>query len=305
MYHFIINPVSRTGKGKALWAVLKSELEARKVEYETHYIEYAGHASELARELSSAEGEKKIIIVGGDGTVNSVINGLVLSDDLYVGYIPTGSGNDFGRGLGLPDDYLDALRLILKSTETKKIDIGEITYFNGDAPKRFAVSAGIGYDADVCYYADTSTLKSVLNFFGIGKLVYFIFGMILLFKNKPAAASITIDGKTTVVKNLKFLANMNLPYEGGGLPMGPGADPTDGTLTSCMVHNISKLSHLLAMPTIFKGTHINRKGIDLVSGHSIEIQTDRPLILHTDGEYAGQHDHVIFSFADDKLNLMC
>ena len=84
-------------------------------------------------------------------------------------------------------------------------------------------------------------------------------GLALIFTNKPAKAVITIDGKRKIrCDRLIFAANMNTKYEGGGMPMGPAANPFDGKITLCLVHDISRLTHLRLMPSVIKGNHIKQ-----------------------------------------------
>lgn len=311
MYHFIINPGSRTGNGRRLWNVLKAELERRNVEYKSYFTEAAGHAAEYARAICAENpGTKKIVIVGGDGTANEAINGLSGYSDIMLGYIPTGSSNDLARGLGISTDPMKALETVLFPREFRAVDHGVMEHDDGtggirEGERRFAVSSGIGYDADICYEALTAKLKNVLNRLNLGKLIYFIIGIKQVFANNPAEAELTIDGvQKRKYNKLIFIANMNLPKEGGGLPMAPNADPSDGCLDCLIVHDIPKIKHLVLMPSIFKGRHIKYKGVELIRCKSLEVKLNRPLVVHTDGEFAGSHSHAVFRCMDEKILMM-
>ena len=116
MYHFIVNLNSRTGKARKIWEELRQELDRREVLYVLHETKYAGHAIEISRKLvKTAEETIKIIVLGGDGTFNEVINGARDYEKIEIGYIPTGSGNDLARGLGLSADPMENLNLILET----------------------------------------------------------------------------------------------------------------------------------------------------------------------------------------------
>ena len=129
MYYFIVNAASRTGKAKKIWNQMEEYLKEKQIDYMAFQSKYAGHAKELAKEISNfSEPVLKLIVFGGDGTVNEVLNGIVNFDKIRLGYIPTGSGNDFGRGLSLPKDPLAALNRILSATEDYVMDIGQVTY---------------------------------------------------------------------------------------------------------------------------------------------------------------------------------
>ncbi|MCR5323800.1 MAG: diacylglycerol kinase family lipid kinase [Lachnospiraceae bacterium] len=306
-YYFIVNPGSRTGKGKSLWDELESKLEGSKADYEVFFTKKDENAAEIAEQICKDHPEiKRIIIVGGDGTINEVINGLSDYGRIILGIIPTGSGNDLARGLGIPDESEKAFQHVIHPREFKKVDHGLLEYLDDDTPARkFAVSAGIGYDADICYHAQKSPLKKILNKFGMGASIYYLMGIKLIFANKRAGLTLTIDGKRKIVcEKAVFVAAMNTLYEGGGIPMAPGADPTDGRLTLCIVNNISRLQHCMLMTSAKKGEHIKSKGVEVISCKSVEIEADRPLVLHTDGEYAGKHKHVRLSCLPEQIRMI-
>ena len=99
MYHFIVNLTGGSGKAKKTWDRVSAILEKNNVEYTLHQSEYEGHSAVIAKELTSGSEEVNIVIVGGDGTINEVLNGIVDFSKVKFGVIPTGSGNDFARGL--------------------------------------------------------------------------------------------------------------------------------------------------------------------------------------------------------------
>ena len=306
-YYFIVNPGSRTGHGRELWNELEAKIIESGIEYEVFFTAGAGDATRIAEQICTEHPEmKRIVIAGGDGTANEAINGLRDYGSFILGYLPTGSSNDLARGLGITQDHFEALDRVLHPKNFRSVDHGVVNYLDdGTAARSFAVSAGIGYDADICYEALTSPLKTFLNRIHLGKLIYYILGVKLIFTNKRARATFTIDGtRKLATSSLLFAAAMNTEYEGGGMPMGPGADPTDGKLTVCIVHDISRLKHMLLMSSIIKAKHIKHKGVELITCSSIEIETDRPLVLHTDGEFAGKHSHVRLECKKEKARMM-
>ena len=102
MYYFIVNPGSRSGRGKAVWQIVEGILEREKVEYRVFFTAYRYHATKLAREITSQKEKLTLVTVGGDGTVNEVVDGIQDFSRVTFGYIPTGSSNDFARSLRLP-----------------------------------------------------------------------------------------------------------------------------------------------------------------------------------------------------------
>ena len=286
MYHFIVNLNSRTGKARKIWEELKTELERRQVLYVLHETKYAGHAIEISRRLvKSADEIVKIIVLGGDGTFNEVINGARDYEKIEIGYIPTGSGNDLARGLGLSASPMENLVRILDSKELMCMDLGCISWDDGESKKFFAVSSGVGVDADVCRLALSSTLKKVLNKIGLGKLTYAILTLQSLFAMPTMNAHIVADGGDHgIYDKILFMAFMNHKCEGGGVPMAPIADADDGKISMTMIHGLSKLGALIAFPSLIAGKHMTNKAYLGIDFKEADIVLKTPFVWHTDGE---------------------
>lgn len=286
MYHFIVNLNSRTGKARKIWEELREELERREVMYALHETKYAGHAIDISRKLvKNAEETVKIVVLGGDGTFNEVINGARDYKKLILGYIPTGSGNDLARGLALPDDPMENLNRILNSTECINMDIGCLSWDDGESKKYFAVSAGVGVDADVCRRVLNSTLKKVLNKIGLGKLTYALLTIASLFSIPPMNAHIVADGEDYgVLDKVTFIAFMNHKCEGGGVPMSPMADAFDGKISMCCINGIGKWHCLFLFPSLLGGKHTKNAAYLGVDFKEADIVLKTPFVWHTDGE---------------------
>ena len=99
MYHFIINPAARSGLGEHMWKKLEPLLKQRRISYQAVFTRYQSHATKIAEEITSDGDRHTLIVLGGDGTVNEVINGIVYLGQTELGYIPLGSSNDLARGL--------------------------------------------------------------------------------------------------------------------------------------------------------------------------------------------------------------
>lgn len=305
MYHFIVNPCSRTGKAAKVWQELEQVLKQKNVEYRAYFTERPGHATEIAAAICAENpGEKHIITVGGDGTSNEVINGLSDYSDVVYGCIPTGSGNDLVRGLGLPSDPLAVLDRILAGDNIRPVDHGILQYFDGTPDRRFDVSSGFGYDADVCFEVQVTPLKRILNRLGLGKLCYYIIAAKQIFALKPRPATLLIDGKETLhYDRLLFCASMIQPYEGGGLKLAPSANNADRKLTLVIVHDVSKLKLFLVLPSVLISKHTGIKGVEIFDCDSVEITSDDARCLHTDGETVGIKDHVRLSCTPEQIRM--
>lgn len=130
MYAFIVNPHSRTGLGLKIWRQLELILKERKIKYQLCMTRYPRHASEFAEKLTETYDDLTLVALGGDGSINEVVNGIRDLSKVTFGYIPVGSGNDFARSMKLGRDPQKILEQILNPGEPTYIDIGRITYGN-------------------------------------------------------------------------------------------------------------------------------------------------------------------------------
>ena len=310
MYFFIVNYGGGSGRGRKTWRDIRGILEAEAVPYHAFRTRYPGHATrltvEILRRYGSAEAPVSLVVVGGDGTVNEVLNGITDFEKVWLGVIPTGSGNDFVRGHGLPTKTVPALMRILNCEIPERVDLGVVAG-DSNAPRIFGISAGIGLDAEVCKKALKSKQKKMLNGLGLGKLTYVLLTIESLFTMKTVDGRVTFDGDfedVLRVNKLIFLAAMNTPWEGGGVPMFPGADAADGEISTCSAAGIPKWKTFFELPVLVAGKQRKLKGFTMRSGRTIDIEMDRPVVLHFDGEYGGDVRRIHIDTLPGKLQLM-
>ena len=318
MYYFIVNTSSGSGKGANVWKRISNVLKDRKVSYKAYKTRYKGHARELATNISSIDAkEVKLVVVGGDGTINEVINGIVDFDKVSFFVIPTGSGNDFARGMGISKDVELTTNIMLDSEKIKEIDLGHIKWYEPESgvikERLFAVSSGIGMDAEVCRRALDGKLKKTLNKYGIGALTYLIHTVQALFSLKDNTTDITfthIDDKgeenRVSVRWEKFIFSgiMNFSCEGGGVPMAPKADATDGLLSVSTGHGVSKWQTFFVLPFLVLGKHNILKCFDIRNVTRVNMENDKLIELHTDGEFCGYVKEVEYSVLKGKLRVI-
>lgn len=283
MYTFITNPNARSGLGGKIWADIEQVLKERHISYQVFLTKYQRHATALARNLTASGTEQTIVVLGGDGTINEVINGIADYEKTTLGYIPIGSSNDFARHFKLSTDPVKALDAILAPSGYAYMNVGELAYQN--KKKKFAVSTGIGFDAAVCHQAVISKLKLLLNRLKLGKLTYVSIALDRLFYLKPKGMTITLDStKKLIFPQVFFTAVMNHPYEGGGFKFCPKADPCDDVLDVIIISGMPKLKALFLLPTAFKGKHVKYKGVYTYTCKKVTIESEQALPVHTDGE---------------------
>lgn len=347
MYQVIVNPTSSSGKGMEAWEEIKTILNRRNVTYEVHMLQNAGEATQVVWGLTADGNEVNILVVGGDGTLNEVLNGIWDFDHTKVSCIQTGSGNDFARNMHLEKNVERAIMHLLEQPEEIALDYGEVTvrvdgtgdtrmdcrqsgtgdaYMDcrqsgvedarmdgrqrgvGDArmdsrqrgvdgddmdacrdstvrKKRFLISSGVGYDANICEEVSRSRLKAVLNKMHLGKLVYVLIGVKQIFAKKTVRAKLYMDDAPVMkLPELFFVVGMNHMYEGGGIPFCPNADPTDGRLDVCLVKGMSRLKLLLAVVLVYFKKHLLFKDITNHRCKKMRLVTETPQWIHMDGE---------------------
>lgn len=303
IYYFIVNPKARSGRGMRIWEAVEEELKREQVDYEVYFSEYPHHATDLARIITEGGDYLTLVAIGGDGTVNEVLNGVVRLEQITFGYIPAGSSNDFIRDLNLPVKPVEAVRNILHPKYYENIHLGIVSCKDGS--RRFAVSSGIGFDAAICHHALNSRLKNLLNKLKLGKLTYLgiAFKQIVLCKTK--FLTVRMDGvKEYRFPRTLFLAAMNCSYEGGGFRFCPKADPTRDSLDFCIVHGLRKWKVPIPLLAAKKGHHTRFKGIQILRFRKAEIHTENPLAVHVDGENFGFQTDLTVEISRETLRVI-
>ena len=303
MLHIIYNPQSSTGNGLNIWKKTEKVLIEQKIEYKAYETTGPSSAKKYAKDITSDDINDVIIVIGGDGTLNEVFNGIRDYSKVTLGYIPSGSGGDFARDLGISLDPEKALNSILHPKEYRFMDVGNLT--NSEYNKRFCVSAGIGYDAAVCHEALNSKLKVILNKIKLGKLSYLIIALKQLANTKKHGCTLILDEARQIRFNrFYFITTMVHRYEGGGFMFCPKAKCDDGIIDVCVAGDISKLRVLTIIPKAFKGNHVKCKGIETYAARKVEIYSDAKLPIHADGEYAGVDDQLVVTQCEKKIRVI-
>ena len=307
MYYFIVSAASAGGKGMKVWHEVRLALEKTTIKYRSFRTRHKGHATELAKRISAIDDpDMNIIVLGGDGTINEVINGITDFEKVKLGVVPVGSGNDFCRGLGIKGSSAEILGGILEKSnkgEYTAVDLGMVsTEEFGD--RLFAISSGFGLDAIVCKTVDGSRAKKVLNALRLGKFAYGIQTVFSLFSMDTFRAGGESDMETRLYNGVIFAAVMNMRAEGGGVPMAPDADPFDGHLSVCCAHDIAKWKTFLYLPRLLAAKHESIEGFDIFETYRLNMVLNKPVVLHTDGEYVGEVARLEYECLPGRLRLL-
>ncbi|QNU67047.1 diacylglycerol kinase family lipid kinase [Ruminiclostridium herbifermentans] len=267
---FIINP--KAGKGKALEMIpiIREYFKDKAEKFIIQITDHPGHATEIARKYSAIE-DCRIYSVGGDGTINEVVNGIAGTQSA-LGVIPAGSGNDFIRSLTSAYDIKDILVRTIKGEE-KSIDLGKVN------DNYFINISSIGFDADVVFNADK--FKKVPGI--TGSMAYVISIIYTVIKKKFCKVKINIDDRRMENKIL-LAAIANGRFYGGGMLAAPEAKIDDGLFDICLVSEASRFKILRLFPMYIKGQHGKLDEVEFLRGKKIQIESDEVLSLNIDGE---------------------
>lgn len=307
MYHFIVNPNARTGQGMLVWKKLYKILLTQNKKYQIYFTKYKRHATKIVEKITNdpliSPDNCIIVALGGDGTINEVVNGISDLSKVTLAYIPIGSSNDFARSIGLSTDPVVSLLHILAFDSFTHINIGEIKY--QDHTRRFSVSSGMGYDAQVCHEMEFSSLKQWLNRIKLGKLSYVGIALKSLILQTPSRVTLSLDfNETHTFEKVYFVAAMNLKYEGGGLMFCPEASCNDNKIDLIVAEGFSKWKVLFLLPLAFQGKHIGHKGIHTFQCQSATFTSSANLPIHTDGEPVPAQNELHISVLPKQLRLL-
>lgn len=218
------------------------------------YTEYAGHATQLASQAAQ-QGHKLVIAVGGDGTLHEVANGLAYKDTTF-GVIPAGTGNDFGRSLGLPKDPSKAVDIIAAGN-SKWIDLGR---YDG---RFFLNVGGIGFDADAAHRVNGARIIR-------GHAAYLSAVLQTLVVFKSYRVEILIDGEKKETDTI-LVSVGNGQYLGGGIRILPQAVLDDGLLDVMIVEKASRWNIIKAFPSLYAGKHLTNPLCQFYRGKEVII----------------------------------
>ncbi len=305
MYYFIVNEHGGSGQAVNVWNRVQKVLNERGVKYEKFVPETKGYAAVLAEQISEKEEDDiRLIVVGGDGTINEVLNGIRSFERIKFMVIPTGSGNDFSRGLGIPLKNPElVVEQILNSTGTKTIDLGLVE--SGGRRRVFGISSGYGLNAIVGTGINTSKIKVVMNKLHLNSLSYALMTIKTLFTMKTSTFKISFDGgPLQEFDRTIFLAAMNFPCEGGGVPMAPKASAHDGKLSFTLAARIPKWKCFLAFPFLLAARQDLIKGFFMRDAKTADVFNSEPTISHTDGELFGNISKVHYECLESKLKIL-
>ncbi len=264
----ILNPAAGKGSSKKAAAKVEEILRQKGIDYSLDTTHKPGEATKLARKANQ-EGYEVVAAIGGDGTVNEVINGLIFTETA-LGVIPCGRGNDFAKFIGASHKIEEAVDLILNG-QPKKTDAGRMN------DRYFINGVGVGFDSRVAL----EVYKAPKFLTGIWNYLYAV--LQTMFKFEPPHFTIRLENSSSFGE--KFMVTVaNGRYFGGGFMITPEAKPDDGLLDICVVENLDKLKILRYIPKVIRGTHTHLKEVLMLKAAEVKIEIKKPHVAHIDGE---------------------
>lgn len=296
----IANPTSGRGAWSRLSARVKDRLHGAGFEFDLVLTKSPGHATELAHEAVCG-GRRKIVAVGGDGTVNEVLNG-VLQAELepgctVLGVLPIGTGNDFAVGANLPIKLEDACQVIARG-RTRSLDVG-LFHPGDEEPRYFGNGVGVGFDAMANIESRKITRLR-------GTLLYLVAVLrTLAFYYDAPQATIQLD-EDEIAQPCLMISIMNGRTMGGGFQMTPHSQMDDGLLDLCVAAAVSRPKMVAFVPRFLRGTHITDRDIKMARSRRVAIRSVKPWAAQVDGEiYGAGASQFEIELLPRRLHLLC
>lgn len=273
----VINPQANRGQALKVVPVIKKKLNELDIPFDVKQTEAPRQAVDLAQQAAS-DGYERIVAVGGDGTCNEVINGLLKAAEqgyrASLGVIPVGSGNDFAYSLGIPLDYIAAC-IHLRNGSEQKIDAGRVTV---DGQTRFfANNVGLGLDAEVAI----DTLNTIW-LRGFAMYLWSAF-RVIAFGKWPYTMTLSWDD-IHLTRSITLITIANGPRAGGGFLLTPNAKMNDGWFDICYADALPKHRVVGLLPKTLNGTHITHPAITITRTKQLKISLETGVPAHIDGE---------------------
>lgn len=288
---FIVNPASGFGSTQGIWASARHELLARGLKFTEHLTQAPGEATDVTR-AAIGRGVRRVIAVGGDGTLNEVVNGYLqpegeaIDPGAAIGLLPSGTGSDFRRSLGL-ESTSDALSAIAGS-RTRLIDAVRADYreYGGSRASHFCINiASFGLGAE--------TVALVNRWRGhlprwLGGRARFIFAALrALEKYKNSQVRIVLDDEREIEVSSNLIVVANGRFAGGGMMLAPHASMDDGLLDVIVADRASRLAVIGELPRIRRGGHLKNPKVRQHRARCVSVESREPLGMEMDGESAG------------------
>ncbi len=279
---FLVNPASGNGATGKRWPELAHRAAQLGLEGTTLFSERPGHLIDLAAR-AARDGAELVVAVGGDGTLNEVVNGLVRAGaSTELATIPLGTGMDFVRTYKIPTRFDDAVRTALEGT-TRTIDVGRVSYreWSGAEGERYFANVGsVGMSAAVAQRANG--MSKALG----GKATFFYALVRVFFEWENSVVSVQLDDERREARMHDVIV-ANGQWHGGAMLLAPEAQPDDGLFDVVLIGDVTKRDFVTTAPKIYKGTYLSHPKVELLRSRGVAVDAPERLPIELDGEQVG------------------
>jgi len=308
----IINPESAGGATRDGWPGIASDLRSRFGAFSLVFTEHAGQGIELAAEAARKR-VKLIIACGGDGTISEVANGILLSgEDVELGILPSGTGGDFRRSIGIPARALDAAE-ILRTGRSRQIDVGRVTFVNHDGVEEaryFLGVASFGMSAAVIERVKEGGpdwLPSRMPHWLSGRLSFGASMLQVASSSSSTKVVVQLDNKQEQHFTLANFCIANARYFGGGMKIAPDAKLDDGLFDCVSVGDLGAARIMANAPRLYTGTHLSMQQVNHTLAKKVlarPANKENIVLLDVDGELPGRLP-ATFQILPSALRVRC
>jgi diacylglycerol kinase (ATP) len=304
----VCNPMSGSGRGLARLGVVRRALDEAGRTYEYEVTTSRGDPARIAQSAVAA-GCCAVIVIGGDGTLFEVVNGVMYHEDpdstrtgrdrVAVGLVQAGRGSDFGRSVGIPTDVQAACKRLIDG-RTTLVDLGHLTYRAAAGKERsrfFANAAGLGFDAEVSQRANGG--PRVLG----GTIPYLTSLLLTLGTYRNKRLRVSVDGAEPWEVRANSLVLANGQYFGGGMKIAPEAVFSDGILDITLLGDLGKVDLVRNVPRVYDGSHATHPKVKMMRARRVEVTSDEQVLIQADGEVLGTTP-AVFNIVPQALRVI-
>ena len=284
---FIVNPVSAGNKTLKEWPVFEVNLKEKGFKFEWIYTEYPEHATVIAREAIKS-GYNLIVSVGGDGTLNEILNGFfengnIINEEVKLAVFARGTGCDFIKSFGINKGFEDFVK-ILEKNEFQKLDVGKVNFlhYSGEVVSKYFLNI-----SDVGLGGETTRRVNKTKKHLKGFLAFLIGAMLTILKYRNKTIKLEIDGNVIKNEKINSVIVANAKYFGGGMYISPNSEVNDGLLDIIIIGDFNTLELIKNFHLIYNGKHLRHEKISHYKAKKVKITSEPIALLEFDGEQQG------------------
>lgn len=288
---FIVNPASARGTTLGVWSRLRQEISALGIAFDEHLTSGPSEATEIASE-AFRRGVERVIAVGGDGTLSEIVNGyfdeqgLAFNGEAAIGLLPSGTGSDFRRSLGMTN-HSNSISALLHS-EARPVDVARADFrdFNGERAKRFFINvASFGLGGDVS--ASVNRWRNSLPRWIGGRARFSAAALAALGRYKNVRVSMRLDDEREIQISSNLIVVANGKFAGGGMMLAPDAELDDRLLDVIVTDEATRWDVIKELPRIQRGGHLKNPKVTALRAREVSIESEEPMAADLDGETVG------------------